>query len=103
MIDYKELRIGNWVNDYGDVNYQVEAITKHDDSSSMGVWMNNRKTWSSTEFIHPIALTDEWLIKAGFKAKNYGYGEDAWNQWSHNNGSVTLNERRCTTFGIEVE
>ena len=49
----------------------------------------------------PIPLTEEWLLKFGFKSKSYGYGDSEWKQW--NNGKITLNGFRETLSGVDCE
>lgn len=72
MIDKKELRIGNWVA-YGDKHYQVEAILKRNDNYALcfkglhhGVWI---------DFVEPIELTEEILLKCGLTRKGSFFGK----------------------------
>lgn len=51
-----ELRIGNWVNDFAMESHQVIHLTKD-------------KIILET----PIPLTEEWLLKFGFKHDGYDY------------------------------
>lgn len=92
-MEVAELRIGNLTN-FGAV-YQIEAdcfyVADLDGTSYKSKWAD----------IQPIPLTEEWLIKFGFKYKSYGYAEEEWKQWSFN--GYSLNGFRCTTSGVELE
>ena len=64
-MEAKELRIGNWVNLYGDYDSQVTGLT-----NTKKVWCVNNPhdencAWETTQ-IKPIPLTEEWLLKFGF-------------------------------------
>jgi len=56
LMDYKEVRIGNWVSEQG-VHLQVGMI--------------NSEVLESAE---PIPLTEEWLISFGFSDNGYKQG-----------------------------
>lgn len=66
-MDYREVRIGNWVNEQG---------------LELRVGMINSEVLESAE---PIPLTEEWLVRFGFKpseaktAKKYIYYSDSYN------------------------
>ena len=59
----EELRIGNWV--YIPTNNDKYLQIEQDDFSS-----NNISDYSLVEFAKPIPLTEEWLLKFGFKKEN---------------------------------
>jgi hypothetical protein len=88
-----ELRIGNITN-FGEV-YQIEKdcfyVADLDGTSYKSTWAD----------IQPVRLTEEWLVRFGFKFKSYGYGEEEWKQWSLN--GYSLNGFRCITSGVELE
>lgn len=83
MIKPEELRIGNWVGinnpkSWPEVKGQPLLVTEiglikaHDFPKSTGAVSledaNRNETYSQfNEFIEPIPLTDEWLIKFGFE------------------------------------
>jgi hypothetical protein len=73
-----ELRIWSKVYYEGRV-VEVTAITRS------GIFTDNRKCGFNQ--INPIELTEEWLLKFGFKRINCGIG---WDEIS--NGKVKLNE-----------
>ena len=68
-----ELRIGNYVWD----DYSGEMIVSQIMYSTESVWF--RKTWTLPDGharcsdIKPIPLTDEWLLKFGFKKEGFSY------------------------------
>ena len=76
MIESKDLRIGNYV-DYEATTHVISAIGH---TESWSYWLKN-KTGSNDEYLHqnselkPIAITDEWLIKFGFKISSTGFIE----------------------------
>jgi hypothetical protein len=61
----KDLRIGNWIADYEHKNpyFQVEAIQRHNDK--LKVVYRNGSSWATEP--EPITLTEEWLLRFGFK------------------------------------
>lgn len=73
----EELRIGNWILDRGDKVWQIDFWECRDKVSAkeplLG-YLNNRKSLpilghpltEYLEFIKPIPLTEEWLLKFGF-------------------------------------
>jgi hypothetical protein len=63
-MNFKELRIGNWVEDEDDSHdrWQVERIEPGKEETK-GMWFVNGR-W--TEDLQPIPLTPEILEKAGF-------------------------------------
>ena len=65
MIQAKELRIGNWIIDHEadssvSIYWQIEEISKD------GIKFRNSSSWISNNYIIPIELTEEWLLKFGF-------------------------------------
>lgn len=84
----QELRIGNWVVNV-DEYWEVRLV----DFNSMYIE-------KSCPF-KPIPLTEEWLLKFGFKFKSYGYGDTEWKQWSFN--GYSLNSFTCNTSGVDVK
>jgi len=66
-----ELRIGSYFVDYeadpnSNIYFQVEEI------SSKGVYFRNCSSWTIFDDLQPIPLTEEILLKCGFKE----FGED---------------------------
>lgn len=60
-MDASELRLGNWINLKDKGCYKIE--TGHD-IDEISDWIND------TNYCTPISLTEEWLIKFGFKKKS---------------------------------
>lgn len=85
MVDVKELRIGNWVylpslskEAYGNgrVPFFVEGIYKYEDGYKVLCHCDTKEGYSCTEDalpeeIDPIPITEELLLKLGFKG-DYG-------------------------------
>lgn len=73
-----ELRVGNWIQDLGDdemQNYQIEQICKDSDGFK-GYYIVFRngsfKCKIDSDGFQPIPLTEEWLLKFGFKLNKLG-------------------------------
>lgn len=69
-IKSSELRIGNWIIDYEaepnkTIYWQVETIEYL--NTTLGIKFRNGSSWTCEEFIEPIKLTEEWLLKFGFE------------------------------------
>ena len=68
MIDPRELRIGNWVRQPADVistvRYPLDEFQFDIDDFEM---LSTEYRGYSVNMIEPIPLTEEWLIKFGFK------------------------------------
>lgn len=72
----QELRIGNWLYDVEDGEYQVEQICTHRyDSTLIGVVWRKRSCWTAVEETQPIPLTPEWLERFGFEYEE-GFADD---------------------------
>jgi hypothetical protein len=77
MIDSKDLRIGNFVN-YNGILSKVAAIHNDhsigilfvDDPRNDGVSHIELNSKSPVQITNPIELTEEWLLKFGFKGTN---------------------------------
>lgn len=68
-----ELRIGNWIADRGLKEWQIdhwETINKVSSKAStsmfMGIMMETHPLTEYVDYLRPIPLTDEWLLKFGF-------------------------------------
>ena len=64
-----ELRLGNWVIGDAKIEYQLEI----DDFAD---WYNDHNSHTYGDFVHPIPLTEEWLMKFEFEkhpTKDYYY------------------------------
>lgn len=71
MINAQELRIGNWVCDQINGEYQIQAVARN------GVWINDPSLGGSpvgSETINPIPLTEKWLLKFGLTKRGGWYG-----------------------------
>ena len=75
MIAANELRIGNWANN-GFKDYQVSGAT---------IWQLGLEYATAL----PIPLTEEWLLRFGFKNDPDGYDE-CMNGWSIRGGKWML-------------
>jgi hypothetical protein len=62
-MDAKELRIGNWVLDDTGISFEVNA------HGILNYYLTEKKQWYLTENKQwsGIPLTEEWLLKFGFK------------------------------------
>ncbi len=60
----EELRVNNWVSVFKDTKYQVQAIAYN---TVMLKYNDEQLLYPSIDQIHPIPLTEEWLLKFGFK------------------------------------
>lgn len=74
MVDVKELRIGNIVYvRCQDGEHTVESIEKKDGwTGGYKIHMANGLK-SSLDYIMPIPLTEELLLKCGFETEHYGF------------------------------
>ena len=59
----QELRIGNWIKGDADIPYEFEL-------SDFSDWYNDHNSHEFGDHIHPIPLTEEWLLKFGVKKEN---------------------------------
>lgn len=79
----EELRIGNWfIDHYAEpettIYWQVEGIERASNSPNqkhLGVRFRNGSSWASLDILTPIPLTEEWLLKFGFKQTNGAFFE----------------------------
>jgi len=69
-----ELRIGNYIADRGNKEWQIdhwESINKLSAKSNatmyMGILMETHPMTEYVDYIKPIPLTEEWLLKFGFE------------------------------------
>ena len=67
MIEAKELRIGNMVEDANTDTVEIEGI-HYIDVHDYKVLIGNYLRYMN--YIKPIPLTEEWLVKFGFKHSN---------------------------------
>lgn len=56
-----ELRIGNWIDDFGDGNGQVQGI-----DADGYVLTSANDVYQPHETFKPIPLTEDWILKFGF-------------------------------------
>jgi hypothetical protein len=61
----QELRIGNYVNHNSFGISKITGILEDD----LRVDYDNNNYWDYCKYIEPIELTEEWLLKFGFKAE----------------------------------
>lgn len=79
----KELRIGNLVKIHGNIETVFGIIKDQPISQSSAIFtgvMVEDKTEYWLDSVSPIPLTEEWLIKFGFRDGNEGFA-DEWNKW----------------------
>tara|TARA_R110002073_G_scaffold331631_1_gene516575 strand:+ start:2894 stop:3250 length:357 start_codon:yes stop_codon:yes gene_type:complete len=68
-MEAKELRIGNIVNYFNDGEYSIISTL------DWGYANLNNASHVDYELLKPIPLTEEWILKFGFKSLDYGeYG-----------------------------
>ena len=101
MIDAKELRIGNLVLCNDEIATINELYT-----SDCYLYFSNKKSAPGYSEIDPIPLTEEWLIKFGFKFTKNKWslsdsGEDDWWQSVINPLRTIIYIRRTNEFSIE--
>lgn len=64
-----ELRIGNYVKGDTDGVYQIKM-------SDFADWYNDHNSHEFGNHIHPIPLTEEWILKFGFVKRGLWYKKD---------------------------
>ena len=75
MENLKELRIGNYVEVNGEIS-KIEGVIKYGIYYAFG-YCPNQDNW-----IKPIELTEEWLLKFGFEKEDfYFFKQYEWNNW----------------------
>ena len=89
-MDARELRIGNYIQYFGNVA-QVEGIVN--ESNGFGLQLNGGDFASiNSQSLEPIPLTEEWLVKFGFKYKGNGL---------YTYGFKNMFKVNCHEFGID--
>lgn len=91
----KDFRIGNLV-EYDNRIFEIDTIaeefpTLNTDEFGIGV-----VSWAN---IKPIPLTEDWLLKFGFKKINHIYG---YYFWSLSKGKIDIYEKKTTFRGYSV-
>jgi|LakMenE18May11ns_1017448.scaffolds.fasta_scaffold9325101_1 hypothetical protein len=73
----EELRIGNWIYDRGGKAWQIdhwETINKVSAKANAvmcnGILMGTHPLSEYVDYLKPIPLTEEWLLKLGFYRRN---------------------------------
>lgn len=67
MIEANELRLGNYLTDNYNVERKIVAISENDIS------LDEKNHKKGLDFVKPIPLTEEWLLKFGFDKHHEGY------------------------------
>jgi len=75
-MDSKELRIGNYIN-FGSTVSEVFGITVTDVMFKYSTGNEEKYAKLINEGIQPVLLTEEWLIKFGFKNITLKYQENS--------------------------
>ena len=99
MIQAKDLRIGNWVNYHYSENETIPCkIDAQDIFNISNRYMDNHKIHS------PMPLTEELLIKCGFKKINHIHGYSFW-AMDRKNGypKIDIYESRTEYMGYSVK
>lgn len=65
----EELRIGNWVMTDTGSTYQIELSDFYD-------WYNDHNSHEYGNYVLPISLTEEWLLKFVFEKRDNRYYKD---------------------------
>ena len=68
-----ELRIGNFIADYEDKPYHFQIESIENNHGDYWVTYRNGSVNCTVDSLEPIPLTEEWVLKFGFK--DLGYGE----------------------------
>jgi len=75
-----ELRIGNWIADRGGKQWQIDhwesmnkVSAKTPVSMCMGILMEGHPLTEYVDYLKPIPLTEDWLIRFGGKPLKNGY------------------------------
>lgn len=74
-----ELRIGNWIHSLEDGDYQIEQLCRYSNTSknqNIGALYRNGSIWTDLEYIEPIPLTEDWLMKFGFESNGDEHEEE---------------------------
>ena len=78
-----ELRIGNYIADRGNKEWQIdhwESIDKLSAKSNatmyMGILMETHPMTEYVDYIKPVPLTEEWLLKFGFEEEAMRYSKN---------------------------
>lgn len=87
MIKANELRIGNFVN----LQYKDGTIERIVFDFEMG--------WNM-EYINPIPLTEEWLLKFGFECIEF---DDKHNQYRYIDRLIVIRDNVFTDYGTSVK
>ena len=77
MIESKELRIGNWV----ELENHVCALNK---TTFKAILLGNYKS------LNPIPITEEWLLKFGFRKMKSTFFIDRSKELGHTFGNVSI-------------
>jgi hypothetical protein len=95
MIDPKELRIGNFVKTWKGIE-EIESISK---DSIIWTFHPECSTTRAPEEIKPIPLTEEWLLKFGFKLIIHIHG---YSFWSLKNCNIKIYDGKTEYYGYTV-
>lgn len=104
-----ELRIGNWVMDRGYKEWQIDhwetrnkVASNNTTTMCNGIMIETHPLTEYVDFLKPIPLTEEWLLKLGFEKKdNYGNYEYLLDGYSYFRGSFYISD--CDECGESVE
>lgn len=88
MVKKNELRVGNWIADHEAGGYfQIEEIRKVGNQYNVSYREGSIKC--AVDVLDPIPLTEEWLVKLGFKK----HLDTIWVHWSKESGLFQISTR----------
>jgi hypothetical protein len=71
-MEASEYKIGNWIIDHEaepetTIYWQVEQIcTVNGKEGQLGVRFRNGSCWTALEYVEPVQINSEWLVRFGF-------------------------------------
>ena len=96
IIKPSELRIGNWVMDRGYKEWQIDhwetrnkVASNNTTTMCNGIMIETHPLTEYVEFLKPIPLTEEWLLKFGFKK----YLDTLYIHWTKESGMFEISTR----------
>lgn len=101
----QELRIGNWVMDRRGNEFQIDhwetrnkVSAKSNATMCMGVLMETHPLTEYVDYLKPIPLTEEWLLKFGFEKQ-----DNNWKTLNLNFATIGWERLAGITLSFEME